>query len=584
MDSRQQLRRLYHHLRPYRLKLIVGTLLIGTHVILNLAVSLFIGQLIDASIGLSHTTFWHAFIGLMSCWLLGDLIFFSRFRLLRDTSEHLAHDLREAAADTLSRVRIGDLEQLHSGDLISRLSNDMVLVKNLIGLEWLNLVRGIFGFSLALIIMLYYSWSITLASIIIVPLIGWAASSLGKSLAVHTNAQQVSLASLNSLALDSITGITVSKAFNLKGSLSERFRQHAERVATSGTRVENCQGVLKGVMRVLGLLPVFILFGLGGYQVIAGRLTFGTLIVLLNLLNSVTWPLNNMARSLSQAKAALAAAERIFAVLDLPIERAAGAALIIDDSSPAIELENVHFSYSASQKLFSGLSFRIAHGEKVAIVGASGSGKSTILSLLLGLRDIRKGDIRLYGQSLTNLNLASTRRAIAYVPQEPLLFPTSIQENISYGDLDAGKDAITRAAATAYAADFIKSLADGYYTDLGELGGRISGGQRQRLSLARAILRNAPIILLDEATSALDPESEARVQAAVKQLSRNSTALIIAHRLSTIREVDRIIVLDQGEIVEMGTHDDLIHAGGLYSRLYAQQFESPIGMSAAVGK
>lgn len=557
--------------------------MIGLQVAVNLTVSFFLGQAIDSGVWASSTAFWRAFAGLLLSWFVGDLTFYHRFRLLRQTAERVAHDLRQAATDVISRTRMSELEQNHSGDLVSRLSSDIVLIRNLIAQDWVSLSYGVIAFFAGLIMMLLISWSVTLSVLVSVPLIGLVANGFGKPLGRHTTAMQARLADVNALAQDALAGITVSKAFNLRSQLGTRFRQHSEQVAAEGIQVASYQGLLRGSMMALTLLPVFIVFGFGGYQVIVGRLTLGKMIVLLNLLNNLTWPLNRMARSLAQAKAGLTASERIFAVLELDRERVGGSELIVDATAAAVELENIHFAYETSPAIFSGLNLNIAHGEKVAIVGASGSGKSTLFSLLLGLREPHSGNIRFYGQTLTDLSLASVRQAIAYVPQEALLFPTSVTENIAYGNLEAEQGAIIKAAGDAFADEFITSLPDSYATNLGEYGSGISGGQKQRISLARAIVKDAPILLLDEATSALDTESEAQVQAAIEQLSRERTTLIIAHRLSTIKTVDRILVLDGGAIVEAGTHGELLRLDGVYARLYAQQFAAPTVGGVAVG-
>lgn len=583
MDQRKQLRQLWQFLRPYQMHLILCTVMIGLQVAVNLTVSLFLGQALDSGVWASATGFWRAFAGLMLSWVAGDFIFYHRFRLLRQTAERVAHDLRQAATCVISRTRMSELEQKHSGDLVSRLSSDIVLIRNLIAQDWVSLSYGVIAFFAGLIMMLYISWSVTLSVLVAVPLIGLVANGLGKPLGRHTTAMQARLADVNALAQDALAGITVSKAFNLRPQLAMRFRQHSEQVAAEGIQVASYQGLLSGSMMALTLLPVFIVFGFGGYQVIVGRLTLGKMIVLLNLLNNLTWPLNRMARSLAQAKAGLTASERIFAVLELERERVGGNELIVDATASAIELEDIHFAYETSPVIISGLNLNIAHGERVAIVGASGSGKSTLFSLLLGLREPQSGNIRFYGQPLTDLSLASVRQAIAYVPQEALLFPTSVTENIAYGNLEGEQEAIIKAARDAFADEFITSLPDSYATNLGEYGSGISGGQKQRVSLARAIVKDAPILLLDEATSALDTESEAQVQAAIEQLSQKRTTLIIAHRLSTIKAVDRILVLEGGAIVEAGTHGELLRLGGVYARLYAQQFAAPAVGSVAVG-
>lgn len=565
------------------LQLVVATLLIAVQVAIQMALSYFLGETVDAGVLASTGVFRSSFVGLLVCWLAGDVAFYWRFRWLRRAAELVVYDLRQSAVAVLSRTRLSLLEEKHSGDLISRLSNDMRLIHNLIGQEWFSLVYGLLAFIAALIMMLYYSWSVTLGVLLTIPLIGLVANRLGALLTRHTTAMQVELAEVNALAQDAIAGIAVSKAFNLQSQLGERFRRRNERVATEGAQLLAYQGALNGAMMVLTMLPVFIVFGYGGYQVIGGQLTLGSLMVLINLLNNLTWPLNRMTRSLAQARAGLAAAARVLDLLELEQERTGGNELVVDTSAPALALQSVHFSYNPTQPILADLNLEIAHGEKVALVGTSGSGKSTLFSLLLGLREPQRGRILFYGQPLPDLSLASLRSSIAYVSQEALLFPTTIARNIAYGNLPATSAAIKQAAQDAYADQFIVDLPAAYETNLGELGDGLSGGQKQRIALARAVIKDAPLLLLDEATSALDTESEAKVQVAIARLSQGRTTLIIAHRLSTLRGVDRIVVLDQGRIVETGSQDELLRLNGVYARLYAQQTAESQTADPAVG-
>ncbi len=580
-----QLGRLWRYLRPYQVSLILATLFISLQVVADLLASHFLGKALDTGLMADQSSFLCAFHGLLVTWLLADVAFYIRYQLARRTAEKMVYDVRQAATSTLCRALTSELEQKHSGDFISRLSSDIDLMKGLVAQEWVNLVRGGLGFLGALIMMLAISWRLTLAVLVTVPIISFVANKLSKPLGQHITNMQARLAAVNALAQDSLAGIIVSKAFNLREYLGGRFHASNQQVADEAVQVATFRGLLSGSMMALTLMPVFVLFGLGGYEVIMGRLTLGKLLVMVNLLNNLTWPLNQMARSLAQAKAGLVASERVFEVLALPVERSSGSELSISKSVPyAIELENLYFAYDPAKQVFTGLNLQITTGEKVAIVGASGSGKSTLFSLLLGFRQPQSGNIRFFGQNFDQLSLSSVRKAIAYVPQEALLFPTSVAQNIAYGDLNRDTGAVRQVAAIAAAHDFIDALPDSYDTHLGEYGTGISGGQKQRISLARAILKDAPILLLDEATSALDTESEAHVQQAIQSLSQGHTTVIIAHRLSTIKDVDRIVVLDQGVISEIGTHAELLQAGGLYARLYAQQFANEATSSAvAVG-
>lgn len=534
--------------------------------------ALYLGATLDAGLGGDLRAFQSAFLVLLVVWWGGDGAFFIRYWLAQNVAERVCFAVRQTAVESISRVALSELEHKHSGDYVSRLSNDINLIRNLVGREWVLLLRGALMFIGSLVVMLMTSWKVTLACITVTPLIMVAAGRLSKPISQHTNDIQKNMADVNSLAQDAAGGIVITKSFNLGKYLAGLFRKASNSVAGSEIKLAFSKGWLGGAMLLLTMAPYFVLFGLGGYEVIQGRLTVGALIIILNLMNSITWPLQAMGQNLAQAKAGLKASQRIFEIVEMPTEKVGGERLEVRPAGPVIEVENVDFSYSPEQKVFEELSFQVQPGETVAVVGPSGAGKSTIFSLLLGLRDPNQGSIKFFGQEVGSLDLDSLRSVISYVPQEATLFPASVQENISYGKPGASAEEITQAAVKAFAHDFILGLPGGYDTVLGEQGVGLSGGQKQRLSLARAILKDAPILLLDEATSALDTESEARVQAAIEEVRAGRTTIIVAHRLSTIKAADRILVIDQGKVVEEGAHATLLSKGGLYAKLYRQQF------------
>lgn len=533
----------------------------------------YLGLTLDGALAESWQSFLGAFKWLLAVWFVNFLVMHLRYLWANGAAERVVFSLRQEVADKLGTVASEELERRHSGDYVSRLSSDTDLIRGLVAANWSSLVAGTIGAVAALVYMLIVSWKVTLFSIALTPLIMVVSGVLSKPLSKVTKELQAKLADVNSLAQDVTGGITVSKAFLLKNYLSPRFRDRASGAADAAVELAYQNGRLQAAMMILSIAPFFILFGVGGYEVIQGRMTPGSLMVMLNLLNKLTWPLQSTGRSLAQVKAALSASERIFELLELPCERKEGLPLLKPADHPyAIEMRGVEFSYGDQRTVFSDLNLDIKQGETVAIVGPSGTGKTTLFSLLLGLRNPQAGQISYYGQPMQEVSLADLRQAIAYVAQEALLFPTSIAENIGYGRADATRAEIEAAAREAYADQFIQRLPNGYDTLLGELGTGLSGGQKQRLSLARAILKDAPILLLDEATSALDTEAEAKVQAAIESLAEDRTTLVIAHRLSTILNADRIVVIDQGRVVEEGSHEELLAAGKTYAGLYASQF------------
>jgi ABC-type multidrug transport system fused ATPase/permease subunit len=312
----------------------------------------------------------------------------------------------------------------------------------------------------------------------------------------------------------------------------------------------------------------------GGYLALTGRVTPGGLFAFMYLLHFLIEPLSSGPDLIAALRAATGTAGRIVEVMHRPVERADGQVFEADPAKPAIRYEDVSFGYGEQTHVLDGVSFSISHHKMVALVGHSGSGKSTVLKLLCGFYEPRAGGVELYGRGLGEWNLESLRRQLALVAQDTYLFPASIAENISYGRPGATMGEIIEAAKMANAHRFILELPDGYSTLVGERGNRLSGGERQRIGIARAILKDAPILLLDEPTSALDTQSESLIQEALERFMQGRTVLVIAHRLSTIKHADEIFVLDGGRVAERGTHEDLIGQGGVYRQLYLKQFES----------
>ena len=378
------------------------------------------------------------------------------------------------------------------------------------------------------------------------------------------------VADLNSLLNNNLSGITTIKSFTAEKREIERVREASE------TYLKANQSAITLSASFVPLIRMAILFAftanmlVGGWMALDGRLSIGAYSVIVFITQRLLWPLTRLGQTFDLYQRAMASTTRVLDLLDTDIGIVEGD-VTIQKISGDIEFKDLTFSYHGRSPVYEGLSLAIKPGETLGIVGSTGAGKTTLMNLLMRLHDPQSGHVELDGVDVKDLTLNCLRGSIALVSQNTTLFPGSVRENILYGRPDANQEELINSAEVAEAIEFIESLPDGWETDVGEDGHRLSGGQRQRLAIARAVLKDAPILVLDEATSNVDNETEAALQRSIEKLSINRTTIIIAHRLSTVRNADRIAVLDNGKISEMGSHDELIEASGLYSRLWAVQ-------------
>lgn len=530
-----------------------------------------------------HDFWFYIWLGLGLA-IIGVPLAFIRTRANGLYTERTLAELRRKVAVQATVLPVKYLEDRHTGDLLSIVNADLTKLRRLFTTDLMALfsqsLRGIASF----IYMLFISWQLTLVSTLLTPLMFLLVSRMTQPISKRSNEIQEMIGEANSLAQDGLAGLMVTKSFNLVHIMDERFNTSTRMILLKGLVIARLQTLIDGVSSFLYMTPFLIVFGYGGYLTITGHMSFGSLIIFINMMNFITNPMASLPGILANLGEAAGASQRMFTLFDHDMERNDGQTYQqVQKPNTIVQFKDVSFAYEESTPILTKASFDIQRGRTVAIVGPSGSGKSTIIKILLGFYPLPSNCVSLYGYDLNEWNLGSARGEMSFVAQDTYLFPVSIGENISLGRPSATQTEIENAARSANIHDFIMTLPDGYSTLVGERGTRLSGGQKQRVSLARAILKDAPILLLDEATSALDSESEALVQEALDRFIKDRTTIVIAHRLSTIINADRILVLDSGRIVESGTHQELLARGGLYHELYERQFDIEEPGEPAIG-
>ena len=500
----------------------------------------------------------------------------TRYYLVMTLGERVVADVRAALFRHLLQLDAGFYDRTRAGDLVSRISSDTTLIKSAFGASASIALRNFVLFIGAVALMVYTSPHLSGLVLVTIPIIVLPLVASGRSVRRRTRLAQDRLADASAYATEAIGATRVMQAFNAQGETSRHFSDASENAYITARDATRARSILTAVAIFLVFASVVGVLWWGAQDVLSGRMTGGELSQFVLYAVFGAGALGELSQVWGEISAASGAASRLAELLDVKpaIEKPKNPKPLPVPPQGTVRFDQVSFAYPtrSDANVLSDLSFAMKKGERIALVGPSGAGKSTIAQLILRFYDPQKGRVLVDDVALTEADPEAVRARIAFVPQEAVIFGASIADNIAYGQPHASRAEIQRAAELAAASEFIEKLPQAYDTLVGERGVTLSGGQRQRLAIARAILRDAPILLLDEATSALDAENERLVQSALDRLMEGRTTLVIAHRLATILKADRILVMDQGRIVEEGTHASLVAQGGLYARLARLQF------------
>lgn len=568
--------RILSYIKPYMHRLIFAMFCTIMAAAGNLYIPWIIKDMIDEVLADKNGTMlnWIA-ASIIAIFVVRGLFWYGQNYLMSYVGQSVIIDIRAAVFKKLQRLSVSFYDKNKTGTIMSYVTNDVNALQSAMVENTIEMITEGFILIGSVVAMIYLDWRLTLFTVCTFPVVLWFMEFFGKKIRKTGGRIQECTADITSVLQESVASARVIKSFVREDYEVDRF--DVENRANFRANMKNAQlmATLTPVVELVAAIGVTMIIWYGGNNVINGTITAGSLVAFLTYAVNISNPIKRLTRVIGNIQKALAAAQRVFMIIDMPEEIAESRdAKQLPEVSGKVEFQNVSFAYDDKGNVITDLSFSVKPGEVIAIVGPSGAGKSTIANLLPRFYDVNKGDIKIDGHSVREVTLDSLREQVGIVPQETMLFNGSVYNNILYGRLDATKEEIEAAAKAANAHDFIMQLTDGYETKLGDRGVNLSGGQRQRIAIARAILKNPRILILDEATSALDTESERVVQEALDRLMVGRTSFVIAHRLSTVKNADKILVLEKGNLVELGTHDELLALDGLYAHLYKIQYRN----------
>jgi ATP-binding cassette subfamily B multidrug efflux pump len=577
-DPRRALVRLIPYLGQYKWALVMTLIFVVIYTLLGLAGPYLIGVAIDKFIGGKDPAGLARIALLMLViYVLNNLFQAISNWVMANVSQRALKQLRRDLFDHLQTLSLSFFDRNPAGELMSRLTNDIDAINQAVSQNVTALIASVLSMVGILVTMFVLNSWLALATLIVVPIMFWFAEFVARYTRKGFRELQKQLGLLNSVMEESLSGGKVVKAFRRNDSAVEEFRKHNQEVYKAGVYANSYAMLLMPLTNVLGNFFVIVLAGLGGYLALQGLVSVGTIAAFISYGQNFINPLRQIANIYNSIQAALAGAERIFEVIDTDSE-------IVDaqDAAPfehlkgQVRFEGVDFGYVPGVPVIKNMTLEVKAGQTVALVGPTGAGKTTLVNLLGRFYEVQGGSISVDGRDIRSIRKADLRRKLGVVLQDTFLFADTVMENIRYGRLEATDEEVIHAAELADADHFIRQLPQGYQTVLSERASNLSQGQRQMLAIARAILADPAILILDEATSSVDTRTEARIQKALLRLMEGRTSFVIAHRLSTIRDADNVVVIRDGEIVEQGSHQQLLDKHGFYHHLYLSQFKGQV--------
>ena len=584
-DFKGTMKKLMGYLTQYKIGLLLVVIFAIGSTIFNIAgpkilgkatTELFHGLISKVSVGsgIDFDKIAKILIGLMCLYVCSALFSFIQGYIMTGVSQKLTYRMRKEISEKIDRLPMGYFDKMTHGEILSRITNDVDTLSQSLNQSATQVITSVATIIGVLVMMLSISPLMTVIAILILPLSMGLIGMIVKRSQRYFKEQQEYLGYVNGQVEEVYGGHNIVKAFNKEDDVIDEFDRDNDRLYRSAWKSQFLSGMMMPIMQFVGNLGYVAVVILGGYLAIKKTIEVGDIQSFIQYVRNFTQPIQQVAQVANMLQSTAAASERVFEFLEEPEEEAAPEnPVVLKNPEGAVEFEHVHFGYNPEHTIIHDFSVKVEPGQKIAIVGPTGAGKTTMVKLLMRFYDVSGGSIKVDGHDIREFDRGELRRMFGMVLQDTWLFKGSIEDNIRYGKLDATHEDVVKAADAAYAHRFIQTLPGGYGMELNEEASNVSQGQKQLLTIARAILADPKILILDEATSSVDTRTEVRIQKAMDNLMKGRTSFIIAHRLSTIRDADLILVMKEGDIVEMGRHEELLAKNGFYADLYNSQFE-----------